>query len=127
MSGAADEFDARMRRQFAGIDTSPEFAARLAARIATIVPEPAEARRARIERQREDLELWLRREFRTSAAAVVGTSAAALALVWRHAPAVAETVEGLMAFLADPGHLGSIAVAVLTVSAWPVLQRYLPR
>ncbi len=127
MSGAEDGFDARMRRHFAGVDTSPEFAARLAARVAAITLEPASIRRARLDRQREETEMRLRREAWTSGAAAAGIGAAAIAAVWRHAPAVAERVEASLAVLADPSQLGYVAVAVLAVAAWPVLQRYLPR
>ena len=127
MNRPEDILDARMRRHFAGVDTSPEFAARLAARIAAGAGEPAEARRSRIERQREELARRLRRETWTNAAAVAGIGAAALAVVWRHAPVVADRVEGLLIAAVDPSLLGGVAVAVLAAGLWPVLQRYLPR
>ncbi len=127
MNRPEDAFDARMRRHFSGVDTSPEFAAQLAARVAAAAGEPAEARRARVERQREELARRLRRETWTSAAAAAGVGAAALAVVWRHAPVVADRVEGLFAGAVDPNLLGGVALAVLAASLWPVLQRYLPR
>lgn len=122
-----DGLDARLRRRFAGIDTSPEFAVRLAARIAAAAVEPAEVRRARIERQRESLARRLRGEAWTSAAAAAGVGAAAIAMVWRHAPAVSERVAALLEVAADPNLLSGIAAAVLAAALWPILQRYLPR
>jgi hypothetical protein len=127
MNRPDDAFDSRMRRHFAGIDTSPEFSARLAERIAASTAEPAAARRARIERQRETLRQGLRREAWTRAAAAASLGAAAIAVMWRHGPAVAGMVEGLLAVLAEPSLLSGIATAVLAASLWPVLQRYLPR
>ncbi len=127
MSGSGDGFAVRMRRQFAGVETSPEFAVRLAARVAAVALEPASAQRARIERQREELELRLRREAWTSAVAAAGVGAVAVAAVWRHAPAVADRIETWLAAFADPNLLGHVAVAALAAAVWPVLQRYLPR
>jgi hypothetical protein len=127
MNRSEDGFDARMRRQFAGIDTSPGFATQLAARVAAIAVEPAAARRARADRQREEVELRLRREAWASAATAAGIGAAAIAAVWRHAPAVAEQVAAMLAALAEPRLLGHVAVAALAAAVWPVLQRYLPR
>lgn len=127
MSEPRDAFDARMRGLFAGVDTSPEFAARLAARIAAVVEEPAAARRLRAERQREALQQRLRREAWTGAAAAAGVGAAAIAAVWRHGPAVAGKIEGLLTALIDPSLLAGVAIAVLASALWPVLQRYAPR
>ena len=127
MNRPEDLLDARMRRHFAGVDTSPEFSARLAARIAAGASEPAEARRFQCERRREELARRLRREAWTNAAVAAGIGAAALAVVWRHAPVVADRVEGLLVAAADPNLLGGVAVAVLAAGLWPVLQRYLPR
>jgi hypothetical protein len=127
MNRPDDTLDARMRRHFSAIDTSPEFAARLAARIAAAAGEPAEARRSRVEREREELARRLRRETWSNAAAAAGVGAAALAMVWRHAPVVADRVEGLLTAAVDPNLLGGVAVAVLAAALWPVLQRYLPR
>lgn len=127
MNRPDDTLDARIRRHFSGIDTSPAFAARLAARIAAAAGEPAEARRSRVEREREELARRLRRETWTNAAAAAGIGAAALAMVWRHAPVVADRVEGLLTAILDPNLLGGVAVAVLAAGLWPVLQRFLPR
>ena len=122
-----DGYDARMRRQFADLDTSPQFEARLMARVATLAAEPAEVLRARVERRREALARRLRRETWTNAAIAAGVGAAGIAGIWRHGPAVAERMEGILAVAANPNLLGSVAVAVLAISLWPVLQRYLPR
>ncbi len=127
MSLPGDGYDARMRRHFANLDTSPQFDARLMARVAALAAEPAEVLRARVERRREALARRLRRETWTNAAVAAGVGAAAIAGIWRHGPAVAERMEGILAVVADPNLLGSVAVAVLAVSLWPVLQRYLPR
>jgi len=127
MSGPEDGFDARMRRHFAGVDTSPEFTARLAARIAATVAEPAATRRARVERQREALRGRLRREAWTNVAVAAGVGAAAIAAVWRHAPAVAERVEGILVLLAQANLVGGVALAGLVAGLWPVVERYLPR
>jgi len=127
MNRPDDTLDARMRQHFSGTDTSPEFVARLAARIAAAAGEPATAHRSRIEREREELARRLRRETWTNAAAAAGVGAAALAMVWRHAPVVADRVEGLLTAAVDPNLLGGVAVAVLAAALWPVLQRYLPR
>jgi hypothetical protein len=127
MSRPGDALDARMRGLFAAVDTSPEFAARLAARIASVVEEPAAAQRVRVERQREALQQRLRREAWTGATAAAGIGAAAIAAVWRHGPAVADKVEGLLTALMEPSLLGGLAIAVLASALWPVLQRYAPR
>ena len=127
MSLPGDGYDARMRRHFADLDTSPQFEARLMARIAALAAEPAEVLRARVERRREALARRLRRETWTNAAIAAGVGAAAIAGIWRHGPVVAERMEGVLAVAANPNLLGSVAVAVLALSLWPVLQRYLPR
>lgn len=127
MSRPDDDFDVRMRRHFAGVDTSPGFEARLAARIAAIDAVPADTQRARVERQREALHDRLRREAWTNVAVAAGVGAAALVVVWRHGPAVAESVAGSLAVLAQPSLLGGVAVAVLVASLWPVVEKYLPR
>lgn len=127
MNRPDDAFDARLRRHFSGIDTAPDFAARLAERIATSNMEPAEVRRARVERQRETLRQCLRREAWTSVASAAAVGMAAIAAVWRHGPAIAGRVEDILAVLSDPNVLNGVATAVLAVSLWPVLQRFLPR
>ncbi len=127
MSLPDDGFDARLRQHFSGVDTSPEFTARLAVRVAAVAVEPAAVKRARIDRHREEAAQRLRREAWTNAAAAAGIGAAAIAAVWRHGPAVAEKVAGVLAALVQPNLLGVVAVAVLAASLWPLLQRYLPR
>lgn len=127
MSRSRDGLDARLRRHFADLDTSPAFAAELAARIAAIPVEPAGLRRARLERQRKEEAQRLRRETWTNVAVAAGVGAAAVAAVSRHAPAVANRVESLLEMLVQPNLLGGVAIAVLAASVWPVLQRVLPR
>ena len=127
MSGLSDTLDARMRRLFAGVDTSPGFEARLALRVAGLPVVPRDVLRARVERGRELSARRLRRESLTWLATAAATGAAGLALVSRHRDAVAAGVEALLAATADPGQLGTIAAAVLAACLWPVLKRHLPR
>jgi hypothetical protein len=119
--------DARMRRAFADVDTRPGFEARVAARIASLDAEPAEVLRERVERSRVRAAGRLRREAWMNAATVAGVGAAAIALVWRHGPAVASwTAEALMVASA-PGALLGLAMATLALGLWPVLRGWLPR
>ncbi len=127
MSELSDTFDARMRRLFAGVDTSPGFEARLATRVAGLSVVPRDLLRARVERAREISARRLRRESLTWLATAAATGAAGLALVSRHRDSVAAGVEALLAAAADPGQLGAIAAAVLASCLWPVLKRHLPR
>lgn len=126
--GAADrDFEARLRRVFAGIDTSIRFEARLAARIAALRTEPAEVLRERVEQRRIRAGKRLRREAWMNAASAAGVGAAALALVWRQGPAVAAWMDGVLAAAVDPGVLGGVAIVVLAAGFWPVLRGLLPR
>jgi len=122
-----DAFDARMRRLFAGVDTSAGFGARLAARVAALPVVSRDVLRERVERGRELAARRLRRESLTWLATAAATGAAGLALVSRHGEAVAARVAELLAATEDPGQLGAIAAAVLAACLWPVLKWYLPR
>jgi ferric-dicitrate binding protein FerR (iron transport regulator) len=130
MSGPGLEdsrLDARLRRAFARIDTSPGFEARLAARVAALRPEPADLLRERVERGRISAAKRLRREAWMNAASVAGVGAAALAVVWRQGPAVAGWMEGVLAAMVDPRMLGGVAIAGLAAGLWPILRGLLPR
>ena len=119
--------DARLRRAFAGIDTSPGFEARIAARIAELDPEPVDVMRGRVERGRLRTAQRLRREAWMNAASVVGVGAAAIALAWRHGPALTRWTEGALTAAADPGTQMYLALATLALGLWPVLRSLLPR
>jgi hypothetical protein len=106
---------------------SPGFEARLAARVAALHPEPADALRVRVERGRMRAAQRLRREAWMNAASVAGVGIAAFALVWRQGPAVAAWMERLLAAVADPNLMSGMATAVLAVGLWPVLRGLLPR
>jgi ferric-dicitrate binding protein FerR (iron transport regulator) len=121
------DLDARMRGAFAGVDTSPGFEARVAGRIASLHAEPADILRERVERRRMRAAERLRREAWMNAMSVAGIGAAAIALVWRHGPAVARWTEDALAAVSDPGTLTYLALATLTLGLWPVLRGLLPR
>jgi hypothetical protein len=121
------DFDARLRRAFAGIDTRPGFEARVDARIASAVAEPADVLRERVERSRIRAAGRLRREAWMNAATVAGVGAAAIALVWRHGPAVAHGTAQALEIASAPGALLGLAMATLALGLWPVLRGLLPR
>lgn len=127
MSAPRGGLEARLRRHFAGVDTAPDFPARLAARISVLPARSVELLRTRAERQHAETLRRLRREAWTNLATAAGIGAAAVTVVWRHGSVVAETVEGWFTAFAQPDLLGGVAVAALAASLWPVLQRYLPR
>lgn len=119
--------DARMRRAFADIDTRPGFEARVADRIASLCAEPADVLRERVERSRARAAGRLRREAWMNAASVAGVGAAAIALVWRHGPAVARGTAQALEVASAPGALMGLAMATLALGLWPVLRGLLPR
>ena len=128
MSGSRDDrFDARLRRALAGIDTSPGFEPRLAARIAAIPDVPVAQRRARIERERAGVARRLARDAWVNALTALSVGAAAVTLVWRNAPAVTKWTETLLAAASTPDAVASLACGALALGLWPVLKRYLPR
>jgi hypothetical protein len=120
-------FDERMRRAFADIDTAAGFEARLHARIAALPAVPAGELRARVERLRARAQQNLAREAWFNAATAAGVGVAAIALVWRHAPAVARWTLDAVTAAADPAELMKVAVLALAAGLWPLLRRLLPR
>jgi len=120
-------FDARMRRILANVDTSPGFEARVMERNESLGVVPAAHQRARVERRRELARLRLRRETWINVTTAAGIGAAAIALIWRRAPMVVEHMQVALDAAADPRFLSGIALAVLSVGLWPLLQRFLPR
>jgi hypothetical protein len=123
----AGDLDARLRRAFAGADTRPGFEARVAARVAGLQVEPAEILRERADRRRLRAAKRLRREAWMNAATVAGVGAAAIALVWRHGPAVARGTAAALEVASAPGALLGLAMATLALGLWPILRGYLPR
>ena len=122
-----NDFDTRMRRVFAGIDTAPGFESRLAGRIASVRDTPAGAALAGLERRRELARRQLRREFWMNAVTAAGVGAAGIAVVWRHGPNVARWVEESVAIASDPALSMGFALAVLALGLWPALRSLLPR
>lgn len=121
------DFDARMRRAFAGVDTAPGFQARVAAGIAALQIPSADVLRERIERGRRLQAQRLRREAWLNGATAAGAGIAAIALVWREGPAVARWTETALSAAADPGVLMGVAIATLALGFLPVLREMLPR
>lgn len=120
-------FDARMRRLFAGADTSPRFEARVHARVAALEASTAASRRVDAERRREHERRRLRREAWANGAIVAGTGAAGVAVVLRHGADVSQWVEGIAAVASDPSLSTGLALAVLAAGAWPLLRSFRPR
>ena len=124
MSGELDE---RLRRAFAGIDIAAGFEARVAARIAALPAAPRAAELARIERQRESAARRFAREAWMNAATAVGIGVSAIAVVWRHGPAVARWTQDALAVASSPEVMLPAAMTVLVAGMWPVLRRLMPR
>jgi hypothetical protein len=122
-----NDFDARMRRLFAGADTAPGFEARVHARVAALEAQPAAGRRADAERRRELERRRLRREAWANGAIVAGSGAAGVALVLRHGAEVSHWVERIAAVASDPSLSTGFALAVLAAGAWPLLRSFRPR
>jgi hypothetical protein len=128
MTGARDDrLDVRLRRLFAGLDTSPGFGARVALRVAALPVVPRDVLRERVERSRALAARRLRRESLTWGATASAAGAAGLAVVWRNHEIVAAGVEDVVAAATGQGPLANVAVAVFAACLWPVLRRYLPR
>ena len=125
MSDQETRLDARLRALFANVDTSPEFDAGVMRRVAALGSAPGVDLRAQFERRRELARRRLRREAWLNAATAAGIGAAAIALVWRHGPQVAEAVLAGLHAAADPIVLMGTAFVVLAVGLWPVLRRFL--
>ena len=124
MSGELDE---RLRRAFAGIDTSAGFEARVVARIAALPAAPRALDLERVERQRTNAARRLAREAWMNAASAVGIGVAAIAVVWRHGPLVARWTEDALVVASSPEVILPAAMTVLAAGLWPVLRRLMPR
>ena len=118
------DFDARMRRLFADLDTAPGFEARVMRRVSAQNLAPRTDLRAQFERARARAANSLARQAWTNAATVVGVGAAGIAVVWRHRLEITHAVQSGLAGAADSGLLLSIAAVVLAAGLWPVLRRY---
>jgi hypothetical protein len=125
--GRDDDLDARLRRVFAGVDTTPGFVSRVALRVAALPVVPRDVLRERVERGRALAARRLRREALTWVATAATTGAAGLALVWRHHEIVAAGVEQVVDAASGPGLLANAAIVLLAACLWPVLRRHLPR
>lgn len=124
MSGELDE---RLRRAFAGIDTSAGFEARVVARIAALPAAPRALDLERVERQRTNAARRLAREAWMNAASAVGIGVAAIAVVWRHGPLIARWTEDALVVASSPEVILPAAMTVLAAGLWPVLRRLMPR
>ena len=122
-----NDLDARMRRLFAGDDTSSGFEARVLARVAALEAAPAADRRTLAERRRELEHRRLRREFWTNSVTAAGIGAAGIAFVWRNGVDVARWVEESAVIASDPSLSMGFALAVLALGLWPALRSLLPR
>ena len=121
--GRAD-FDARMRRLFADVDTAPGFQARVMQRVAARSTAPRADLRAQFERARTHATRNLARQAWMNAATVVGVGASGIALVWSHRLEITQAVQAGLAAAADSGVLIGIAVVILGAGLWPALRRY---
>ena len=121
--GRAD-FDARMRRLFADVDTAPGFQARVMQRVAARSAAPRADLRAQFERARAHATRNLARQAWMNVATAVGVGAAGIALVWRHRLEITQSVQAGLAAAADSGVLIGIALVVLGAGLWPALRRY---
>ena len=117
-------FEARMRRVFAGLDTTPGFEARVMRRVEAQNPAPRTDLCAQFERARAHAARSLARQAWTNVATAVGIGAAGIAVVWRHRLEITPVVQAGLAAAADSGLLVGIALAVLAAGFWPALRRY---
>ena len=121
--GRAD-FDARMRRLFAGADTAPGFEVRVMQRVSARNLAPRTDRSAEFERARANATRSFVRQAWMNVVTAFGVGAAGIALVWRHRLEFAHTMQAGLAVAADSGVLMGIALAVLAAGLWPVLRRF---
>ena len=121
--GAVD-FDARMRRLFAGADTAPGFEARVMQRVSARNLATRTDRSAEFERARANATRSFVRQAWMNVVTAFGVGAAGIALVWRHRLELAHTMQAGLAVAADSGVLMGIALAVLAAALWPVLRRF---
>lgn len=123
MSHDDSSLDARLRRLFAGIDTRADFGARVMARVAARAAAGTADREAELQREWALARQRLRRESWTNAATVGGVAAAAGALFWRYAPAIAQWTEAGGASALDPWHVSAIVAAAMIAALWPLRER----
>ena len=125
MSERESRLEARLRGLFAGVDTRPDFEARLVARIATQVPAQATGLRAQYERRRELGQRRLRREYWSNVATIGAIGAAASAVLWRHSGSIVQFfVAGGMSQV-DPWLIAGLTAAALAAGLWPQFRRLL--
>jgi hypothetical protein len=117
-------FDARMRRLFADLDTAPGFEARVMQRVLARNLTLRTDLRAQFERARAQATRGLARQAWMNVVTALGVGAAGIALLWKHGSAVAAWVQD---DIADPGNLTIFGCAVLVAGLWPFLRKYLPR
>ncbi len=118
------DFDARVRRLFARVDTAPGFEARVMQAIAARRLAPRTDLRAQFERARASAARNLARQAWMNIATVVGVGTAGIALVWHHRLEITHAVQTGLAAAADSGVLVGIAAVVLAAGLWPTLRRY---
>jgi hypothetical protein len=118
-----DDFDARLRRLFAGTDTAPGFEARVFALVAALPAVPVAELRLQYERRRQEARERMRRDAWLNAATAVGAGVAAIALIWREGPAVARWVENALAASLDGGALAGLACLTLGLGVWVTFGR----
>lgn len=122
MSGS--DLDARLRQLFAGTDTSPDFEARLLARVAGLPALPVDTLRLVYARRDFEERARLRRAARLNIATALGIGAAAIALVWREGPAVARWMDALLAASRDSGGmLTAVAFLAAGLAVWATVGR----
>ena len=118
------DFDARLRRLFAGVDTAPGFEARVMQRVAARSSAPRTDLRAQFERARASAARNLARQAWMNVATAVGVGAAGIALVWRHR---LESTQAVQAGSPPPRIQASYSAwreSSSPLGLWPVLRRY---
>ncbi len=121
MSDEEARFDERMRGIFAGVDTSRDFDLRVMQRVAALGTAPVADLRAQFERRRERALRKFRREAWSNAVTIAGIGAAAIVVVWRHAPTIVQWAQsGEMA--TDSWLVAGAAIAALTGGLWHLLR-----
>jgi hypothetical protein len=121
---SGSDLDARLRRHFAGTDTTPGFEARVLARVSALPVLPVDQLRLLYERRDFEERARLRRSAWLNVATAFGVGAAAIALVWREGPAVAHWMNALLATSRDAGGmLTAVAFMAAGLGVWAALGR----
>jgi hypothetical protein len=123
VSNGEPQLDERMRRLFAGVDTSLDFSGRLMQRVAALGRAPVADLRAQFERRRALARRRFRREAWSNAATIAGIGAAAGIFVWRHAPAIKQWAQSGAIAEIDSLLVAGVIVALLAGSLWPLLRK----